>query len=81
MMRTFGWVPSARPVASTTTADGEKTLFDYTSGLLAQVFRRDNQPLLANPAAVLGGTGEGEIERAMVPRYLIEDVSGASSDA
>ena len=36
---------------------GETYSLAFTAGLLAQVFRRDGQPLLPNPAAVLGGQG------------------------
>ena len=36
---------------------GESYQLAFTPGLLAQVFRRDGQPLLSNPADVLGGQG------------------------
>jgi len=36
---------------------GETYKLAFTPGLLAQVFRRNGQPLLLNPAAVLGGQG------------------------
>ncbi|HEX2086309.1 MAG TPA: toxin TcdB middle/N-terminal domain-containing protein, partial [Solirubrobacteraceae bacterium] len=36
---------------------GERYRLAYTAGLLAEVFRRDGEPLLADPAAVLGAKG------------------------
>jgi RHS repeat-associated protein len=36
---------------------GESYKLAFTPGLLAQVFQRDGQPLLPDPAAVLGGQG------------------------
>lgn len=36
---------------------GESYQLSFTPGLLAQSFRRDSQPLLSDPASVLGGAG------------------------